>query len=48
MTQAIALSLPLNATAGSLDEYLAAVGKLPRLEAEEERSEEHTSELQSH
>ena len=36
MTQAMTLSLPLNATAGSLDEYLAAVGKLPRLEAEEE------------
>jgi len=36
MTQAMTLSLPLNATAGSLDEYLGAVGKLPRLEAEEE------------
>lgn len=36
MTQAMTLSLPLNATAGSLDDYLAAVGKLPRLEAEEE------------
>ncbi len=38
MTQAIALSLPLNASLGSLDDYLAAVGKLPRLEAEEEQA----------
>ncbi|MEY4685216.1 MAG: hypothetical protein RLZ25_1675 [Pseudomonadota bacterium] len=38
MTQAIALSLPLNASLGSLDDYLAAVGKVPRLEAEEEQA----------
>lgn len=38
MTQAIALSLPLNASVGSLDDYLGAVGKLPRLEAEEEQA----------
>ncbi len=38
MTQAIALSLPLNASLGSLDDYLAAVGKVPRLEAEDERA----------
>ena len=38
MTQAIALSLPLNVSLGSLDNYLAAVGKLPRLEAEEEQA----------
>lgn len=38
MTQAIALSIPLNASLGSLDDYLAAVGKLPRLEAEEEQA----------
>jgi len=38
MTQAIALSLPLNASLGSLDDYLAAVGKVPRLEAEEEHA----------
>lgn len=38
MNQALALSLPLNASTGSLDDYLAAVGKLPRLEVEEEHA----------
>jgi RNA polymerase sigma-32 factor len=38
MTQALALTLPLSASTGSLDDYLSAVGKLPRLEVEEEHA----------
>lgn len=37
MTSSLPMILPLNAGLGSIEEYLAAVGRLPRLEAEEER-----------
>jgi len=33
-----ALSLPLNLSLGSIDDYMAAIAQLPRLEAEEERA----------
>jgi len=33
-----ALTLPLNVSLGSIDDYMAGISRLPRLEAEEERA----------